>query len=100
MFKTIHPKKQKMEFALQVNVFKEGKYYIAYSPALELSTQATDYSKVLERFNEIVEIFFEETSKEGNTQKALLQLGWSNKKGKLISPTPIATIVQNIQVTI
>lgn len=48
---------------LSVFVFKEGNTFIAYSPALDLSTCADTYEKSKKRFNEIVNIFFEEITK-------------------------------------
>lgn len=47
---------------LPITIFKEGKSYVAYSPALDLSTSAATYKKAQTRFSEIVELFFEELS--------------------------------------
>ena len=52
---------------LPVTIFKEGKNYVAYSPALDLSTSASTYKKAQARFSEIVEIFFEELFTLGKT---------------------------------
>ena len=45
------------EVNLPVTIFKEGKSYVAYSPALDLSTSASTYKKARIRFLEIVEFF-------------------------------------------
>ena len=42
------------EVNLPVTIFKEGKSYVAYSPALDLSTSASTYKKAQVRFSEIV----------------------------------------------
>lgn len=66
-------------FAVDVEliILKEGKYYVAYCPALELSSYAKSESKVLSAFEENLEIFFEETTKKETLEKVLLGLGWT-----------------------
>lgn len=61
---------------LDVVIKKEGDYYIAYCPALEI----TGYGKTVEdaqnSFDIEVEIFFEETQKNGSLERYLLRNGW------------------------
>lgn len=62
---------------LQIQFFREGKYYIAHSPALDLSTCGKDFDEAKKRFEEAVEIFFKELIKRGTLEEVLLQdLGW------------------------
>lgn len=63
-------------YNLPVFIIKEGKNYIAYTPALDLSTSGKDYEEVRKRFHEIVNIFFEEIVKKGTMEEALKELGW------------------------
>ena len=52
-------KKVIFEAGLPITIFKEGKSYVAYSPALNLSTSAPTYEKAQSRFTEAVKIFFD-----------------------------------------
>lgn len=47
--------------SLPVSVLKEGKRFVAYAPALDLSTSGKTYEEAKERFEEAVTLFFEET---------------------------------------
>jgi len=84
----------KMSINLPVSVFKEGKDYIAFTPALDLSTSASTYEKAKERFNEAVSIFVEETTKQGTLGENLKNLGWKKVQKKW---TPPITISQNVE---
>ncbi len=46
-----------LELKLSVSIIREGKKFIAYTPALDLSTSGRSYEEVKKRFNEIVNIF-------------------------------------------
>jgi len=64
------------QFKLPVSIFREGRYFIAYSPALDLATSGKSYEEVKRRFNEVVEIFFEELREKGTLREVLEELGW------------------------
>jgi len=68
----------KLEFNLPISIIKEGKSYIVYTPALDLSTSAENYEQAKKRFSEIVNIFFEEIIKKGTLENVLGDLGWKN----------------------
>ncbi|MBU0978819.1 MAG: hypothetical protein ABIJ03_02335 [Patescibacteria group bacterium] len=80
----------KINFKLPVTVFKEGKYFIAYSPVLDLATQATDFDVLHKRFNEAVTIFFEELIDLGTIATVLSNLGWKKIKNNWSAPIPIS----------
>lgn len=67
---------------LTVSVFKEGKAYVAFSPALDISTAGKSATEAKKNFEELVRIFFEETEKHGTTDDALISLGWEKVKSK------------------
>lgn len=46
-----------IKFALPVSILKEGKSFIAYTPALDLSTSGNTFEDAQKNFNEAV-IFF------------------------------------------
>jgi len=73
---------------LPVAIFREGKYFVAYTPALDLSTSGKSFEEVKRRFDELVKIFFEEIIKNGTLPEVLQELGW-RKIEKTWSPPPI-----------
>lgn len=76
--------------SLSVYFMKEGGAYVAYSPALDLSTCAETFEKAQKRFNEIVGIFFKELVKTGTLEEVLVDLGWRQGKDTWMPPTVVA----------
>lgn len=83
----------KITVGVNVVVLKEGDQFVAYCPALNLSAYGKNIELARKRFNEELDIFFEETSIRGTLEKYLLNLGW-----KLIQrPEPKYYPPDNIQ---
>ncbi len=59
---------------------REGKGFVAYTPALDLSTSASTLAKAKNRFAEAVEIFIEECHRMGTLESVLEDLGWKKSK--------------------
>ncbi len=81
------PKKERIlknRSSIKVNVriiiLKEDKYYVAYCPALELSSYGDTKKEAINCFTEAMDIFIEETEKKGTLEKCLLKLGWTLKQ--------------------
>lgn len=53
---------------LPVSFLREGKRFIAYTPALDLSTSGKTFEEAKEHFVEASELFFEELDRMGTTQ--------------------------------
>ena len=87
-------KKTTFKVGLPITIFKEGKSYVAYSSALDLSTSAQTYEKAQSRFAEAVDIFFEELANMGTTDKVLANLGWQKIKSSWHPPVVISNYVQ------
>lgn len=87
-----------MEINIPVSILKEGNKFIAYSPALDLSTSGKNYDEVKRRFKEILGIFLEELLKKGTLKEVLLDLGWKKTQSQLIPPTIISQEYQTIRV--
>lgn len=83
-------KKVTLEFSLPVSVLKEGKYFVAYSPVLDLSTSAESFEKAKERFEEVVHIFFEELIEKNTIDEVLTDLGWQRTQKKWSPPVAIS----------
>lgn len=64
------------EVSLPVTFLREGKQFVAYSPALDLSTSAATLEAAEKRFDEVVHIFFEELLRKGTLEEVLEDLGW------------------------
>jgi hypothetical protein len=91
-------RKPVLEFKLPVSILKEGKKFIAYTPALDLSTSGKSYKEVKRRFNEIVNIFFEELVKKGTLEEVLRNFGWQRIQTKWNPPIVIAQESHPVQI--
>ena len=86
------------QFSLPISIIKEGRYYIAYSPALDLSTSAKTFEEVKKRFDEVVEIFFEELLEKGTLDKVLNELGWQKVDKEWYPPVVVANETENFKI--
>ena len=73
-------KKNVIVVELAVNIFKQGKTYIADCPALALSTHGKTIKEVKKCFEEALELWVEVTLDKKILKKALLALGWKIEK--------------------
>lgn len=89
-----------LDIKIPVSVFKEGRYFIAYTPALDLSTSATTYEKVRKRFGEAVNIFFEEILKNGTLDEVLINLGWKKVKKQWVPPVLVSQKNEKIKIPV
>jgi len=63
--------------SLAVNIFKDGKRYIADCPALALATHGGSLREVQRHFEDALNVWMKNTMREGVLKKALLELGWT-----------------------
>jgi len=91
---------QPMNFNVNIPVsfFKEGDAYVAYCPILDLSTSASTFEKVKERFGEVVEVFFEELVDMGTLDDVLASLGWTKIQSKWTPPFQVGHDLQRVTV--
>ena len=61
---------------IPVLFFKEGSKFIAYSPAIQLSTCGDTEEQARKRFAEAAQIFFDEIVKMGTADDVLTECGW------------------------
>lgn len=78
------------QFALPVSILKEGDSFIAFTPALDLSTVGDSFEQAQERFEEAVQIFFEEITEKGTAEEVLSDLGWQKLKEQLVPPQVVS----------
>lgn len=93
-------KKLALEVKLPVFIFKEGDYFVAHTPALDLSTAGKTFNETKERFSEVVDIFFEEIIKKGTLNEVLQDLGWERIDRNWIPPTLIAQEIERIRIPV
>jgi len=89
-----------LEFKLPVSILREEKKFIAYTPALDLSTSGDSYEEVKKRFKEIVNVFFEELVKRDTLEEVLRSLGWRRIRTKWRPPVMISQESQTVRVPI
>ena len=79
-----------LSYNLVVLVTKQGPRYVAYSPALDISTSGTTEKKARERFGELAEVFFEELIESGSMADVLSELGWRRKDRQWQPPQEVS----------
>lgn len=63
-------------YRLTVDISKQGRRYVAYSPALDIATTGKTEKETRKRFEELVGIFFDELREAGTLEDVLSELGW------------------------
>lgn len=82
--------KTQMHMQLGVEIIKQGKVYIAYARALDLSTCAKTQRAAKKNFEEIVEIFIDELVEKGTLESVLNDLGWKKIKKQWEPPKVVS----------
>jgi len=93
-------KQIKIKTKLPVSIFREGDSFIAYTPALDISTSGKSYSQVKKRFGELVETFLEEIVKTGNLNDVLSDLGWEKIKKQWMPPAMISQKIEDFEMAL
>lgn len=91
-------KKINFQASLPVTFLREGKQFVAYTPALDLSTSGNTFEQAKKRFSEIVGIFFEECLNMGTLESVLSDLGWNKQNSEWNPPTVVAQDTQMFNV--
>ena len=68
-----------LRFNLPVNIFLQGSSYVAYTPALDLSTYGSSKKEAQANFQELVSIFFSEFDDSRELGLVLESLGWTRQ---------------------
>lgn len=78
--------------SLPLLFLKEGKSFIAYSPALDLSASGTTIAKAKKSFEQIITLFFEELVERGTLEEVLRDMGWFKQNSEWQPPIEIQEI--------
>ena len=89
-----------LQINLPVSILREGKRFVAYTTALDLSTSGANYKEVTARFHEAVEIFFQEILHKGTLEEVLRNLGWEKIRTGWMPPVVIAHESQSIRMSL
>ena len=99
-YSSVMPSTRKLtQFHLPVEIFKDGRFFIARTPVLELSVQGKTVEIVRKRFVEAVVLFFEELEELGTTDEVLKELGWKKIK-KQWNPPLTSVEISPVQVCV
>lgn len=90
----------KVQLSIPVSFFREGKYFIAHTPTLDLSTSGKTYEEAGKRFQQVLEIFFEELTEKGTLAEVLLSQGWVHKETSWLPPIPVASQMAKISIPV
>jgi hypothetical protein len=75
-----------VEIQLGVLIFQEGESYLAYCPALELSTYGDSISDAKDAFEDLIKSYSEDCEKMGTLNKELSAHGWIKQTDDIIIP--------------
>jgi len=93
---TLQKDRNSLNVNVQVALFKENDIWVAYCPALEVSSYGDEKDEAKQAFEEAMQIFLAETERKGTLEKYLLKLGWQlQQKPKLIYNQPHLSIQEN-----
>jgi len=88
---------------IKVIFLEECRKIVAFAPALDLTTSAGTLEEARRRFEEVLEIFFEETLEKGTLEEVLAECGWrkvSRPEVHWVPPKTRFVAQEDIRVTI
>lgn len=83
--------KKGFSLKLHIIITKQNKRFVAYSPALDISTSGKTEKQVRERFAELAGIFIEELVQKKTITDVLSELGWKKVKKNWTPPKIISS---------
>jgi predicted RNase H-like HicB family nuclease len=89
---------RRINASLPVTIIQEDNKFIAYTPALDISTYGNSFEEAKRRFAELVNIFFEELCDMGTLEEVLEECGW--KRTTTPKKTWIPPMIENTTETI
>jgi predicted RNase H-like HicB family nuclease len=87
-----------ISYELPVTIFREGNAFVAYTPALDLSSAGNTEEEAKKMFAESVETFFEELIELGTLDSVLKDLGWTKSHGAYQPPEVVRQSLVNVMV--
>ena len=82
-------------FSIEFFIFQENGTFIAYSPALDLSSSAETYNEAISNFYEMFQLYVESCVESGTLQEDLQAHGWKlHKKSKSLQPPSFSVLMK------
>lgn len=78
--------KIRVDGSLQVAIFREGRTYVALAPALDLVAQGKNIPEARKHFEELFNIYLEETISRGTLEADLRRNGWQREANSIRPP--------------
>jgi hypothetical protein len=80
---------KKLAFNLPVLITKQGKRFVAYTHALDISTSGKSEKDAKAKFVELTNLFLEEIAEAGTINDVLAELGWKKTGQKQWTPPQV-----------
>lgn len=93
-----HNQNDLTELTLPVSIIKEGASFVAYTPALDISTFGETLGGAKSNFEELVLLFFEELDRNGNADEVLTSLGWRKIAEQWSAPKEVEHSIETFRV--
>jgi len=87
----------KQQLILTTKVWKAGRYYIAYTPELEVASQGKNREEAEKRLREAVHLVLETAKKMGTLKQLFQELGFIKQEQKWRSP---AVLISSLEVNV
>ncbi|MFH0755073.1 MAG: type II toxin-antitoxin system HicB family antitoxin [bacterium] len=68
-----------MQLLLTSKIWKEGKYYLAYNPELDIASQGKSFEQAEKMLKEAIDLFINTAKKMDTTKEILKELGFIQK---------------------
>ena len=75
-----------MQINFTIQIFKEGRMFVAYARELDVSSCGYSKQKALKNLKEAVGLFLEEAEKKGSLAEILAEAGYVKQDAKLKEP--------------
>lgn len=89
-----------LNLKVPISIFKEAGSFVVFCPVLDVTGVGRTQKQAQRRFQEAVEIFFEETLKRGTTEEVLIDLGWQRVKKIWEPPLEVSHKLGAIQIPV
>ena len=90
----------KFSYKLPVTITKQGRRFVAYTSALDISTTGKSRKDVEGKFLQLVNLFLEEIFESGTARDVLTELGWKKTQQKWNPPTVVSSASVSVKAPI
>lgn len=88
----------KLSYKLPVIITKQNRRFVAYTPALDISTSGKTEKEVKKRFVELASVFFEEIVEANTVDDVLSELGWKKVQKSWTPPKVVSSPLINMKI--